>query len=547
MTAVSEAAPAVADRPLDIESIEWERVQIIIRARLDGRDAGDVARFRLERLDGHPGRMPPTRAWIDGDTLWLRFNVMQGPNQDPLELGRWTLVTDAGGDARGRPVRIGRHPDLATAGATRTFDLERALYHVAVAVDAATGRLDLRITLESVAADGAGDTLAAGLRARGLRIVRGLRSQLFRAAFRLTKLLARRNGRRILFTSDSSAELAGNLRLVHDRMVERGLDREYEILTLFKPSIAVARSLRDRLRLPWVLARADTIVIDDYQPIIYRVDFDPDVRVIQLWHASGPFKTVGYSRIGKVGGPGPWSRIHKDYACAIVSSEVSVPYYAEAFGIPESRVVPTGIPRMDRFFDPVLAEAGRRAADAAFPQQVGKSTILFAPTFRGLGPRDAYYERAWIDFDALHALALERDAVVILKMHPFVREPIEIPLDYRDRLIDATRDPLDVNDLLFAVDLLVTDYSSIVFEFSTFGRPMIFYAPDLEDYIASRDFYIPIETFVPGPIVRTFADLLDAIRADAFDLAPVTAFAERHFDHRDSGSTDRVIDQVILA
>jgi CDP-glycerol glycerophosphotransferase (TagB/SpsB family) len=546
LTAVTPAVATVADRPLDIDSVEWERVQVIIRARLDGRDARDAARFRLERLDGHPGRMSPTRAWIEGDTLCLRFNVMQGPNQDPLDLGRWTLVTDAGGDARGRPVRIGRHPGLAATRASMTFDLERALYHVAVAVDAATGRLDLRITLESVAVGGAGDTLAAGLRARGLRIVRGLRSQLFRAAFRVTKLLARRNGRRILFTSDSSAELAGNLRLVHDRMVERGLDREYEILTLFKPSFAVARSLRDRLRLPWVLARADTIVIDDYQPIIYRVDFDRDVRAIQLWHASGPFKTVGYSRIGKVGGPGPWSRIHKDYTRAIVGSESSVPYYAEAFGIPESRVVPTGIPRMDRFFDPVLAEAGRQAADAAFPQQVGKFTILFAPTFRGLGPRDAYYEPGWMDIAAFHALAVELDAVVLLKMHPFVREPIDIPVDYRDRLIDATRDALDVNDLLFAVDLLVTDYSSIVFEFSTLGRPMIFYAPDLEDYISARDFYIPFETFVPGPIVRTFDDLLTAIRGGGYDVERVAAFAERHFDHRDSGSTDRVIDQVIL-
>ena len=77
-----------------------------------------------------------------------------------------------------------------------------------------------------------------------------------------------------------------------------------------------------------------------------------DVRIVQLWHASGPFKTVGYSRIGKEGGPRPWSRIHKNYTHAIVSSETDVPFYAEAFGIPESRVIPTGIPRMDRYFDP---------------------------------------------------------------------------------------------------------------------------------------------------------------------------------------------------
>ena len=104
-----------------------------------------------------------------------------------------------------------------------------------------------------------------------------------------------------------------------------------------------------------MLARVDIIVIDDYQPVIYRVD-DPDVRIVQLWHAWGAFKTVGYSRVGKPGGPSPYSRIHKNYTRAIVSSDADVPFYAEAFGIPEARVVATGIPRMDR----VLRPAGSR-------------------------------------------------------------------------------------------------------------------------------------------------------------------------------------------
>ena len=57
------------------------------------------------------------------------------------------------------------------------------------------------------------------------------------------RLLARRNGRRILFSSDSRADLGGNLKLVYDRMVERGLDREFELLTLFKPGIVARRSI----------------------------------------------------------------------------------------------------------------------------------------------------------------------------------------------------------------------------------------------------------------------------------------------------------------
>jgi CDP-ribitol ribitolphosphotransferase / teichoic acid ribitol-phosphate polymerase len=289
------------------------------------------------------------------------------------------------------------------------------------------------------------------------------------------------------------------------------------------------------------------IVIDDYQPIIYRIGVDPGVRIVQLWHASGAFKTVGYSRVGKPGGPDPFSRIHKNYTHAIVSSDLDVPFYAEAFGIPEANVVPTGIPRMDRFFDDDARAAGLAAARAAYPETEGRMTILFAPTFRGDGPWTASYDFARLDYAALHALAVEKDAVVIIRMHPFVTDPLAIPEALTDRLLDGSAAPIDVNDLLFAVDLLITDYSSIVFEYSTLGRPMLFFAYDLEEYIATRDFYVPFESFVPGRIVRTFPELLDAIRRDEYEIEKVAAFAARHFAHLDGGSTDRVIDQLIIA
>jgi CDP-ribitol ribitolphosphotransferase len=131
-------------------------------------------------------------------------------------------------------------------------------------------------------------------------------------------------------------------------------------------------------------------------------------------------------------------------------------------------------------------------------------------------------------------------------MHPFVTEPLAIPATFADRILDGSTTTLDVNDLLFAVDLLVTDYSSIVFEFSTLGRPMLFYAWDLDDYIAERDFYESFESFVPGRIVSTFPELLDAIRRDEYEADKVAEFAARHFAHLDGGASDRVIDELIL-
>ena len=104
---------------------------------------------------------------------------------------------------------------------------------------------------------------------------------------------------------------------------------------------------------------------------------------------------------------------------------------------------------------------------------------------------------------------------------------------------------MNAPDLLFATDLLITDYSSIVFEYSTLGRPMLFFAHDLDEYRAERDVYVPYEEFVPGRIVRTFDELVEAIRHDDYELEKVAPFAARHFAHPEGGATDRVIDLII--
>jgi CDP-ribitol ribitolphosphotransferase / teichoic acid ribitol-phosphate polymerase len=545
---------------IDLLSLAWERVQWIIEARpsVVGSDAaavpatgGDPMAFRLRHEpDGRNGRAPlemaPTRGTVEGDHLRLRFNVMQGPGQVPLAPGRWRLVRSASPmGTTAVPVVVTDPERVDPTRDSGSFSLGgRGEFRAVPSIDPDDGSISLDVSLEDPEHTSELAAPAASPLRRLLRPFQILRLGLFGVLFRIFRATTRRTGRRILFSSDSRAELGGNLKIVYDRMVERGLDREYELLTLFKPSVTERRRFLDRVRLPRLLARADVIVIDDYQPVIYRVD-DPDVRIIQLWHAWGAFKTVGYSRVGKPGGPSPYSRIHKNYTHAIVSSDAEVPFYAEAFGIPEARVAPTGIPRMDRFFDPQAREAGRQAAYDAFPQMRGHMAILFAPTFRGNGAKSATYPMELLDYRALHEVCVEKDAVCIVRMHPFVREPLEIPEALRDRIIDGSSASIDVNDLLFAVDLVVTDYSSIVFEFSTQDRPMLFFAFDLEEYVASRDFYVDYRDFVPGRIVRTFDEMLDAIRRDDYEPEKLAAFRASHLDHFDGNATDRVIDLIL--
>jgi len=445
-----------------------------------------------------------------------------------------------------RPIGVADDlgPGLQELG--RSFAISRGAYRVDPGIEPVTGGLVLDINREQRPGTRFRRPPWRRMRQWWWTLVRPARIAIFRGLVGVLRRVVPRRGRLVVFTSDSRETLGGNLRIVHDRMVERGLHHEYRLRTIFKASIRARRSARDRLRLPWLLALADVILLDDYQPAIYQLPPDARVRIIQLWHAWGAFKTVGYSRVGKPGSLSPYSSGHKNYTHAIVSSPYEVPFYAEAFGIPEERVVPTGTPRMDQFLDPERQRQGRAAAVAALPATRGRFVILFAPTFRGGGPRQARYPVGQLDLEALHRLCVELDAVMVFKMHPFVRTRLTIPEVLGDRLIDATRNTLDVNDMLLITDLLITDYSSIVFEYSTLARPMLFYAYDLERYTATRDFYVPYVDFVPGRIVQTMPELIDAIRRGDYQAEKVVPFAERHLARRDGSATDRIIDELIL-
>jgi CDP-glycerol glycerophosphotransferase (TagB/SpsB family) len=538
MPQTASAAVERDDQPRpgwEVTAARWERIQLILRLRRRG-SADEAGEPILRRADGSAPhlRSRPIDQPEDGAERLARFNVFVGHDQMPLEPGVWEVVIDHRGTQH--------EPSAVPAARTlrgplvRDFAWYEVVYRVRL-VPAGDGPLRIEIEVDR------------GPRRSVLTRLRDARGRAWQRLFALLVGAVQRlpgQRRTILFTSDSRTELGGNLKLVHDRLVARGINRHHPIRTIFKPSIRARRSPLDRVRLVWLMARARAILLDDYQPAIYRLPRHPEQRIIQLWHAWGAFKTVGFSRIGKPGGPNPWSRVHKNYTFATVSSTHEVPFYAEAFGIADAAAVPTGTPRMDDFLDPANQAARRERALDLVPSARGHEVIMFAPTFRGRSARGADYPVEIVDVRGLHAACVERDAIAILRLHPFVTRRVEVPPELRDRVIEATDLVIDTNDLLLITDLLVTDYSSLIFEFSALGRPMLFLAHDLEEYVATRDFYEPFETFVPGRIARSFEELVGAIRRQDFEQHKVAPFAQRHLPDEAGSATDRIIDELIL-
>lgn len=366
-------------------------------------------------------------------------------------------------------------------------------------------------------------------------------------AFYFFKKVFRFKENKILFTSDSRSDLSGNMEPLYRRMEARGITQDHKVVFSFKPAKdkGDSRGIGSYIRLAFHLATSGTVFCDDYQPYLYHVRYDKRARLVQLWHACGAFKTVGFGRIGTLDAVATYTNDHRTYTDVIVASDHDVPVYAEAFGLPTKVVKPLGIPRHDWLLDRSWQEEKRRVFHESFPGAEGKQVIVFAPTFRGSGKTSAHYEFDRMDFGKLALFCRENGYFFIFKMHPFITQKPPIPAGCEDVFADGSS-IREINDILPSTDILITDYSSVVYEAALLNIPTLYFAYDLEEYVSSRSFYEPYETFVSGKIVREFDELLDAIRTRDFEPEKLEAFRQKNFKYLDGGACDRIIDRIVL-
>jgi CDP-glycerol glycerophosphotransferase (TagB/SpsB family) len=289
-------------------------------------------------------------------------------------------------------------------------------------------------------------------------------------------------------------------------------------------------------------------IVDDYFFPIYVITPRAGTTIIQTWHACGAFKKIGYSVLDKSFGMDEALarrvRVHSNYDVCLMGSQAAAVHYAEAFRQPLERfVTDLGIPRTDVLFGEERLTRTRAAIRERYGLHDGRRVVLYAPTFRGDSVTDA---RATDDLDlGVLQTMLGDDHVLLVRLHPFVRSRTVIGSDLADFAVDVSDHP-DINELMLVSDVLITDYSSAIYEFSLLGRPMVFFAPDFEAYEQERGFYFDYRTGVPGPIFETTEALAEYLRAGDFDLERVARFREASFDVADGGSATRVTDALIL-
>jgi CDP-glycerol glycerophosphotransferase (TagB/SpsB family) len=379
-----------------------------------------------------------------------------------------------------------------------------------------------------------------------LTIVVLARVWLVRAAFFAAKLLP--PARQVVLATAHADRISGNLVAIRDELARRQpAPRVIELAYRSRPGLVGAvHGAWNAVVAAYRLARARVFVVDDYFFPLYVVTPRHETTVIQTWHATGAFKRFGLSIGDRSFGANPALKerveIHSNYDVCLASSRAAAEAYSEAFGQPLDRFDwSIGIPRTDVFFGD-RAEVKRRVFERyAIPP--GRRVVLYAPTFRG----DRTYQArdpGNLDLGVMHA-ALGAEHVLLVRLHPFVRAAFRAPAGLEAFAVNASDYP-DVNELMIASDALVTDYSSVIFEFALLDRPIVLFAPDHEAYERERGFYFDYRADGPGPVFDTSEQVAAYLAAAEFDHQRLVRFRERWFSVADGHASERFVDRFVL-
>jgi CDP-glycerol glycerophosphotransferase len=295
------------------------------------------------------------------------------------------------------------------------------------------------------------------------------------------------------------------------------------------------------------LESADVVIAGDHLDLEW--DKRPGTVYLQTWHGT-PLKRIHHDV--RWAPEGRLARLDRDVArwdAVLSPNPPTTPLLRRAFGF-TGPVHETGYPRND-----VLSAPDRDALRAQVRRRLGipedRTAVLYAPTWRddvvfAAGARE--HHRFPLDIDDF-ARSLGDGHVLLLRLHSLVlNRPAAVP---GSPVRDVSTHP-DIRELYLAADVLVTDYSSAMFDFAVTGRPVLLFTYDLADFRDRvRGFYFDLEEIAPGPLLATSDEVLDALR-DLDGVAAANADRAARFratfcPHDDGHATDRVLDLLFPA
>lgn len=345
--------------------------------------------------------------------------------------------------------------------------------------------------------------------------------------------------RRVVLATARVPVLEGNLAHLYAAMRARYPDLDY-VLLLEPYSYGwrgklgyFGRLLRGMVR----LRTSGLVIVDNAYLPIHVAPHRPETTVVQVWHAVGALKRFGADTLTPLREP-ERTFLHRHYDFVVASSEATRPAYAAALRTPIGRILPLGAPRTDFFADEAAMAEARERVLAAYPALRDRRVVLHAPTFRGRGRG----KRAATGLDAARLrAALPADHVLALKTHPNL-DPRTTPTDGYDVVIDPH---LEINAVFTATDVLITDFSSSIFEYALLRRPLILLVGDRAAYERDPGLYLDYTSEMIGTQVVETDEVARAILEHRFDLSGYDAFIARHVGSAVGSASERFVDTFL--
>lgn len=384
-----------------------------------------------------------------------------------------------------------------------------------------------------------------------------LLKQLVLAFYRvLTKLLPI-NHSIILFESNLGRNYTGNPKAIYEEMLRLGLDKKYRCYFILEDMVtnipgSAKKIRRNRFRYFYYNAKAGIWISDTRFPkyIIKR----EGTIYIQTWHGtplkklaldleavymSGETSLEDYKR--------NFSKSVQTWDYLISQNKYSTEIFRRAFGF-NKEILEIGYPRNDILFKKNNKEDIYKIKEwLGLPQD--KRVILYAPTWRD----NEYYANGIYKFNTgldFHLLMkdLKEDTVWVVKYHYLIKDVIDWS-EYEGFVYDYDKG-YDISLLYLVSDMLVTDYSSVMFDYSILKRPMLFYCYDLCEYKDTlRGFYFDFMKEAPGPVIETTEALIQSIKDYDYE-----AYRDKYevfinkYNHADDGNASaKIIDLITVS
>lgn len=324
----------------------------------------------------------------------------------------------------------------------------------------------------------------------------------------------------VIFESSNGRNYTGSPRYIYEEMLNMGLDDEFEcvwILQDLNTKIPGNAKKVKRLGFKYLFytLRSEFWIFDSRHQ--YYLKKHAKTKYIQTWHGT-PLKKLGLDMdYLNMSGDTDIEKYQMEFKkntaiwdYLISQNRYSSEIFRRAFAF-NGEMLEIGYPRNDILINKNSVDDINKIKDK-FNIPKDKKIILYAPTWRD----NEYYKSGEykfateMDFDKMYE-ELKDDYTLIVKFHYLVKENINWD-KYDDFVIECDAD-WDIQELYLISDMMITDYSSVMFDYALLKRPMIFFAYDLENYKNNlRDFYFDMVADVPGPIIENSESLVDYLK-----------------------------------